>query len=193
MPAFDLPRPPFMDTEELRMLEQAADRFLDEHANPEASARWREAGAVDRDVWRRAGEAGLLGVSIPEAYGGAGADFRFDAILIERLGLKHALNFALPLHNAVVAPYIVDYASEEQKQRWRPGAVSGETILAVAMSEPAAGSDLQAMRTTARRDGDHYVINGQKTFISNGLHGSLIVVAAKTDASAGARRHSVPR
>jgi acyl-CoA dehydrogenase len=176
-----------MDTEELRMLEQAADRFLDEHASVAANARWREEGAVGRDVWRRAGAAGLLGVSIPEAYGGAGADFRFDAILIERLGLKHALNFALPLHNAVVAPYIVDYANEEQKRRWLPPAVSGETILAVAMSEPSAGSDLQAIRTTARRDGDHYVINGQKTFISNGLHGSLIVVAAKTDVSAGAK------
>jgi acyl-CoA dehydrogenase len=134
-----------MDTEELRMLEQAADRFLDEHASVAANARWREEGAVGRDVWRRAGAAGLLGVSIPEAYGGAGADFRFDAILIERLGLKHALNFALPLHNAVVAPYIVDYANEEQKRRWLPPAVSGETILAVAMSEPSAGSDLQAI------------------------------------------------
>lgn len=187
MAAFDLPRPAFMDTEELRAFEHAADRFLDAMAGRDQSARWREQGAVDRDVWRRAGEAGLLGVSVPEAYGGAGADFRYEAILIERLGLKHALNFALPLHNAVVAPYLVDYATEDQKRRWLPGAVSGETILAVAMSEPAAGSDLQGMKTTARREGDHYVINGQKTFISNGLYASLIVVAAKTDPAAGAK------
>ncbi len=176
-----------MDTEELRMFEDAVDRFLDDHAAPEKAARWREKGSVDPDVWRAAGAAGMLGLSVPEAYGGAGADFRYDAILMERQGIKGALGFALSLHNAVVAPYIVDYASEEQKQRWLPGVVSGETILAVAMSEPAAGSDLQGMRTTARRDGDHYVLNGQKTFISNGLHGSLIVVAAKTDPAAGSR------
>jgi acyl-CoA dehydrogenase len=185
--AFDLPRPAFMDTEELRLLEHAADRFLDEQAGPVERARWRAEGAVDRATWRKAGEAGFLGISVPEAYGGAGADFRYEAILIERLGTKHALNFALPLHNAVVAPYLVDYATEQQKLRWLPGAATGETILAVAMSEPAAGSDLQGIKTTARRDGEHYVINGQKTFISNGLHASLIVVAAKTDAAAGAR------
>jgi acyl-CoA dehydrogenase len=176
-----------MATEELRAFEHSVDRFLDEVAPREQSMRWREEGAVDREVWRRAGQAGLLGVSVPEAYGGAGADFRYEAILIERLGLKHALNFALPLHNAVVAPYLADYATEEQKHRWLPGAVSGETVLAVAMSEPAAGSDLQGIKTTARRDGDSYIINGQKTFISNGLHASLIVAAAKTDPAAGAK------
>lgn len=169
------------------MFEDAADRFLDEHAGTEETARWRTEGAVSKEMWLKAGKAGLLGLSIPEEYGGAGVDFRYEALLIERLGLKHALNFALPLHNAVVAPYLVQYGSEEQKRRWLPGAVSGETILAVAMTEPSAGSDLQGMKTTARRDGDHYVINGQKTFISNGLHGSLIIVAAKTDASAGAK------
>jgi acyl-CoA dehydrogenase len=176
-----------MDTEELRIFEDSADRFLDEYATPGETARWRTEGAVNREMWLKAGSAGLLGLSIPEAYGGAGADFRHEAVLIERIGVKHALNFALPLHNAVVAPYIVQYGSEEQKQRWLPGAVTGETILAVAMTEPTAGSDLQGIKTTARRDGKHYVINGQKTFISNGLHGSLIIVAAKTDGSAGAK------
>jgi acyl-CoA dehydrogenase len=185
--AFDLPRPAFMATDELRTFEQSVDRFLDEAAPREVSARWRQEGAVDREMWLRTGRAGLLGISVPEAYGGAGADFRYEAILIERLGLKHALNFALPLHNAVVAPYLVDYATEDQKLRWLPGAVSGETVLAVAMSEPAAGSDLQNIKTTARRAGDCYVINGQKTFISNGLLASLIVVAAKTDSAAGAK------
>jgi len=185
--AFDLPRPAFMDSEELRMFEDAVDRFLDHHASTAETARWREEGAVDRETWRAAGRAGLLGLCVPEAYGGLGVDFRYDAVLMERQGLKNALGFALSLHNAVVAPYLIDYASEAQKTRWLPGVISGETILAVAMSEPAAGSDLQGMRTTARREGDDYVINGQKTFISNGLHGTLIVVAAKTDPGAGAR------
>ncbi|MDB5578569.1 MAG: acyl-CoA dehydrogenase [Bradyrhizobium sp.] len=187
MAAIDLPRPAFMDSEELRLFESSVDRFLDDHCGPAETSRWRSEGSVSTAMWRRAGEAGLLGVSLPEIHGGAGVDFRFEAILIERLGIKHALNFAIPLHNAVVAPYLVDYAGEAQKARWLPGVISGETILAVAMSEPSAGSDLQGMKTTARRDGDHYVLNGQKTFISNGLHASLIIVAAKTDASAGAK------
>jgi acyl-CoA dehydrogenase len=187
MTAIDVRRPPFMDSEELRIFEGVVDRFLDEHAGPVETARWRSDGAVHKDVWLKAGQAGILGVSIPEAYGGAGADFRYEALLIERMGLKHALNFAIPLHNAVVAPYLIQYATEDQKRRWLPGVVTGQTILAIAMTEPGSGSDVQAMKTTARRDGEHYVVNGQKTFISNGLHASLIVVAAKTDAAAGAR------
>src|SRR5277367_6208845 len=187
MPAIDLPRPRFMDSEDLRIFESSVDRFLDDHCGPAETAKWRTQGSVGPATWRRAGEAGLLGISLPERYGGAGADFRFEAVLIERLGIKHALNFAIPLHNAVVAPYLVDYASEAQKQRWLPGVVSGDTVLAVAMSEPSAGSDLQGIKTTARREGDHYVLNGQKTFISNGLHARLIIVAAKTDAAAGAK------
>jgi acyl-CoA dehydrogenase len=185
--AFDLPKPAFMQDDELRMFEEATDRFLDMHANDKAQARWREQGFVEPETWRKAGEAGLLGASIPEAYGGSGGDFRFDAIIMERLGLKNALNFAIPLHMTVVAPYIYHYATEEQKHRWLPGAISGETLLAVAMSEPSAGSDLQGMKTTARRDGDDYVINGQKTFISNGHGCSIVVVAAKTDVTAGAK------
>jgi acyl-CoA dehydrogenase len=185
--AIDVPRPAFMDSEELRIFEGVVDRFLDEHAGPVETARWRSDGAVHKDVWLKAGQAGILGVSIPEAYGGAGADFRYEALLIERMGLKHALNFAIPLHNAVVAPYLIQYATEDQKRCWLPGVVTGKTILAIAMTEPGSGSDVQAMKTTARRDGEDYVVNGQKTFISNGLHASLIIVAAKTDATAGAR------
>lgn len=187
MSAFDLPRPAFMDEEELRMFQEATDRFLSVHAGKTARTRWREQGWVDLETWRLAGEAGLLGISVPQAYGGSGADFRYDAILMERLGVNQALNFAIPLHTTVVAPYLYHYATEEQKQRWLPGVVSGETLLAVAMTEPGAGSDLQGMKTTARRDGDRYVINGQKTFISNGRHCSIVIVAAKTDTSAGAR------
>lgn len=191
MAAIELPRPKFMDSDDLRMFERSVDRFLDDHCGPVETAKWRAQGSVEPATWRRAGEAGLLGVSIPQQYGGAGADFRFEAILIERLGIKHALNFSIPLHNAVVAPYLLDYASEEQKRRWLPRVTAGEAILAVAMSEPSVGSDLKAMRTSARRDGDEYVLNGQKTFISNGLHASLIVVAAKTDSSAGAHGMSL--
>lgn len=176
-----------MDTEELRMIEDVIDRFCEEHFSPEQRERYRTQGYVDREVWLAAGEAGLLGVVVPEQYGGAGLDFRCDALLMERLGVNDALNFALPLHNSVVVPYLINYASEAQKQDWLPKCMTGEMIAAVAMTEPGAGSDLQGMRTTAVRDGDHYVINGQKTFISNGHHANLVIVAAKTDPKAGAK------
>ena len=187
MATIDLPRPAFMDSEELRMLEDVMDKFCAEHFTPEKNARYRAQGYVDRDVWLAAGASGLLGTSVPEEHGGPGLDFRFDALLMERLGVNDALNFAQPLHNTVVIPYLVNYGTEEQKAKYLPGAMTGETICAVAMTEPGAGSDLQGMRTTAVRDGDHYVINGQKTFISNGHHASLIIVAAKTDPAAGAK------
>lgn len=176
-----------MDTEEIRMFENMVDRFLDDNAGADVLRRWREQGFVEQDFWRKAGEAGILGATIPEAYGGSGLDFRFDAVVMERQGRKNALNFAYSLHSTVVAPYLYHYATPEQCRAWLPSAVAGETLLAVAMTEPGAGSDLQAMRSSARRDGDHYVINGQKTFISNGHACSLVVIAAKTDANAGAR------
>ncbi|MCW1384897.1 acyl-CoA dehydrogenase family protein [Novosphingobium sp. KCTC 2891] len=169
------------------MFEEAVDRFLDVHADDAARARWRDQGFVDRETWLAAGEAGLLGCSLPEEYGGSGGDFRYDALLMERLGLKQALHFAIPLHTTVVAPYIAAYASEDLRKRLLPGAISGEKLMAVAMTEPGAGSDLQGMKSTAVRDGDHYVINGQKTFISNGYGCDVVIVAAKTDATAGAR------
>lgn len=176
-----------MQEDELRMFEEAVDKFLDVHAAEQQRAQWREQGYVGAETWRAAGEAGLLGCSLPEAYGGSGGDFRYDALLMERLGLKQALHFAIPLHTTVVAPYLYNYASEEQKQRWLPGVCSGETLLAVAMTEPGAGSDLQGIKTSAVREGDCYRINGQKTFISNGHGCNLVVVAAKTDPAAGAR------
>jgi acyl-CoA dehydrogenase len=187
MAAIDLPRPSYMDHDELRIFEDSVDRFLDDHASPSDVARWRADGSPGTALWRLAGEAGLLGMSLPVEYGGSGGDFRYDALLIERLGIKNALNFALPLHSTVCLPYILDYGTEEQKRRWLPRAIRGEDIFAVAMTEPSAGSDLQAMRTTAARTGDHFVINGQKTFISNGLHASRVILAAKTDPGAGAK------
>ncbi len=187
MPGLDVEKPSYMLDEELALFENTVARFLDRHAGPAQRRSWRENGCVDRDLWLAAGEAGLLGVSVPAEFGGHGGDFRHEAVLIHQLGIKHAGSFALPLHNAVVAPYLVSYASEAQRRRWLPSVVRGETVLAVAMTEPSAGSDLQAIRTTATRDGDRYRINGQKTFISNGLHADLVIVAAKTDASAGAK------
>ena len=187
MSVLGVPRPAYLDVAEVRMFENSVDAFLDAHAGNVETARWRTDGFVSPDLWRRAGQAGLLGLMVPEEYGGPGVDFRYDAVLMERLGVKHALNFAIPLHNAVVAPYLISYGSDSQKRRWLPSVVSGNTILAIAMTEPGAGSDLQGMKTSARRDGEHYVINGQKTFISNGHHASLIIVAAKTEKSAGSK------
>jgi acyl-CoA dehydrogenase len=187
VPVLDVPRPDYMQDEALAMFEHAAGGFLDAHCGPDQLAAWREAGSTPPALWREAGKAGLLGMSIPEDYGGAGADFRFDVALIEQLGRRHALNFTIPLHSAVIAPYILQYGTEAQKRRHLPGAASGEEILAIAMSEPAAGSDLQGMKTTAVRDGDDWVINGQKTFISHGLIASTVIVAARTDPAAGAK------
>jgi acyl-CoA dehydrogenase len=182
-----LKKPAFLDNDELAMLETMTGRFIERHATDQDVQRWRENGTVDRDLWLKAGEAGLLGVSIPAEYGGGGGDFRHEVVLMEQLGLRGVQGFALPLHNAVVAPYITSYGTEEQKKKWLPKVASGETVLAVAMTEPGAGSDLQGIKASARRDGGHYVINGQKTFITNGLHASLVIVACKTSRDAGAK------
>lgn len=156
-------------------------RFLDRHATPDHLERWREAGVVDRDLWRRAGEAGLLAPSVPEAYGGAGGDFRLELVVIEELGKRGLEGFGLPVHSGIVAAYLVDYASEAQKHAWLPRVVSGDLVLAIAMTEPGAGSDLRGIRTRAVRDGTDYLISGQKTFISNGQTADMVIVAAKTE------------
>ncbi len=184
MAVLNVKTPAFFEDETLALFRNSVAQFLGRHASAEKTASWRENGMVPRDLWLAAGEAGILGASIPEAYGGSGGDFRFDAVVMEELGQHNALNFAVPLHSAVIAPYIVRYGTEAQKQRYLPQACTGERILAIAMTEPGAGSDLQGMRTTAVRDGDDYVINGQKTFISNGMTADTIIVAARTDAGA---------
>ncbi|MET8869177.1 acyl-CoA dehydrogenase family protein [Nonomuraea sp. NPDC004580] len=151
-------------------------------------AQWEKDGIVPREVWKKAGELGMFGFSVPEEHGGAGVrDFRFNAVIVEEIMRHGASGLGFSLHNDVMAPYVVDLTDDEQKQRWLPGFVSGELITAIAMSEPGAGSDLQGIRTTAARDGDHYVLNGQKTFITNGINADLVVVVAKTDQEAGAR------
>ncbi|MFG1709043.1 acyl-CoA dehydrogenase family protein [Nonomuraea sp. M3C6] len=149
---------------------------------------WEKDGIVPREVWKKAGELGMFGFSVPEEYGGAGVtDFRYNAVIVEEIIRSAASGLGFSLHNDIMAPYIVDLSNDEQKQRWLPGFVGGELITAIAMSEPGAGSDLQGIRTTAIREGDHYVVNGQKTFITNGINADLVVVVAKTDPEAGAR------
>jgi alkylation response protein AidB-like acyl-CoA dehydrogenase len=151
-------------------------------------ADWERAGLVDREVWRAAGKLGLLGIDVPEEYGGAGVrDFRYQVIISEEIMRVGATGIGFALHNDVVAPYLLDLATEEQKRRWLPGFCSGELITAIAMTEPEAGSDLQSIRTTARRDGDTYVLNGAKTFITNGILADLVVVVARTQPGRGSR------
>ncbi len=156
-------------------------RFMQAEVAPHAE-RWREAGIVDREAYTKAGEQGLLCVDAEERFGGAGiADFRFNQIIIEE-NMRHGdIGFYINLHNDLVAPYISKLGNEEQKARFMPGIVSGETILAVAMTEPSTGSDLAGMKTRGVKQGDHWVLNGAKTYISNGILGDLIIVAARTD------------
>jgi alkylation response protein AidB-like acyl-CoA dehydrogenase len=163
-------------------------RFLERHAVPNFFA-WDRAGIVDREFFRQAGEAGYLGIQVPTEYGGGGVqDFRYSQVISEELqGLDlNSIGLGVTLHIDICIPYILNLGTDEQKSRWLPGAVSGELITAVAMTESGAGSDLAAIQTTAKRDGDTYVLNGEKTFITNGINSDLIIVACKTDAS---RRH----
>lgn len=185
--ALDFPQASFMADEELQMLADSSRRFFERAAPPERVEAWREAGQVDRDFWREAGAAGFLGVSVPTVYGGQGGDFRHDVVLVDEVQRAGLDGFALSLHNVIVVPYIQLHGTEEQKHRWLPGLSNGDLVSAIAMSEPGAGSDLQSIRTTAIRDGDDYVINGSKTFISNGQLADLIVVVAKTDPAEGAK------
>jgi long-chain-acyl-CoA dehydrogenase len=176
----------FGDAEQEPELEQfraTVRRFVAERVVPNVEA-WDAAGMVDRALFTQAGEIGLLGMAIPEELGGGGVeDFRYNAILGEefaRVGANSA-GLSLTLHNDIVLPYFLRYANDEQRRRWLPGIASGETVTAIAMTEPGAGSDLAAMRTTATGQGDAYVVNGTKTFITNGIHADLVVTAAKTD------------
>ncbi|QTN24733.1 acyl-CoA dehydrogenase family protein [Rhizobacter sp. AJA081-3] len=165
--------------DEHRALEDAVRRFLTERWVPRA-AEWRAAGRLGPEVWREAGAQGLLCAAMPEAYGGGGGDFGHDAVIILEAARANLGGFGGGLHSGIVAPYLLHYGSEAQKQRWLPKMATGEFITAIAMTEPGTGSDLQAIRTSARRDGDHYVLSGQKTFITNGGNANLIIVACKT-------------
>ncbi len=179
MSVLNLPRPAWM-TEDLVLLEEQARRFMRAEFTPHLD-RWAEQGMYEREVWTKAGAAGLLCASMPEAYGGAGGTFAHEAVIDRELSLAGFDTFGGALHSGIVAPYILHYGTEEQKSRWLPKLATGELIGAIAMTEPGTGSDLQGVRTTARRSGNGYVLNGAKTFITNGQHANLIIVVAKTD------------
>ncbi len=165
--------------------------FVERQISP-FHAGWEKAGIVDRSVWIEAGRQGLLGTDVPEEYGGGGVkDFRYNAIVGEELTKAGASGVAFTLHNDVVAPYLLTLTDDAQKARWLPGFTSGEIITAIAMTEPDAGSDLQGLKTSARRDGSDWVVNGSKTFITNGINSDLVIVVARTDPSAGARGFSL--
>ena len=168
-------------TQEHRIFRDAVKKFLTREVIPHIEE-WEEAGIVPRDVWKKMGAQGYLGMSVPEDYGGPAADFLYEVIVIEELARTNFTGLAARLHNTVVLPYLIEYGSEEQKHRYLPGCISGDIITAIGMTEPKTGSDLAAIRTTAVEDGDEFVINGQKTFISNGINCDLIVLVARDPA-----------
>ena len=169
-------------------------RFMDKEIAP-FHAEWEEQGYVDREVWRKAGANGFLCMTMPEAYGGAGADKLYSVVQMEELSRAGWSGIGYSLHSEIVAPYILHYGSEAQKARYLPRLASGEMIGAIAMSEPAAGSDLQGVKTTALRksdeQGEYFLVNGSKTFITNGWHADLVIVVAKTNPAAGAKGTSL--
>ena len=168
------------------MLRETARRFFERECLPR-QAQWDADGRTDRETWLKAGREGLLCVTVPAEYGGGGGDFGHACVVAEELHRSGVSGFSLSLHSDIAAPYIVNFGTEEQKHRWLPKICRGETIMALAMTEPGTGSDLKAMRTNAVREGNEWVINGSKTFISNGLNADMVVVACKTDPSAGAK------
>lgn len=183
--------PAFMQDEEIALFREAVGKFYEDKATPERVAKWREDGMVEPEFWREAGEMGLLGVSVPEEYGGHGGDLRHDLVVFEQTQKHRVEGFAASLHNGIVVPYVQAHGTEEQKKKWLPDLVTGKRISAIAMSEPGAGSDLQSIRTTAIKDGDGYRINGSKVWISNGQISNFIIVVAKTDPTKGAKGTSL--
>ncbi len=167
-------------TEDHELFRQTVRKFLQREVEPHQE-RWRAEGIVDREAWRRAGEAGLLCPWLAVEYGGGGGDFGHSVVVMEELAAIYESGFAVPLHSDIIVPYISSFGDEAQKRRWLPGCASGSIITALAMTEPGTGSDVAAITTSARRDGDDYVINGAKTFISNGHLCDLCIVAVKTE------------
>ena len=177
-------------TEDLHLLADSARKFFDQEFAPHQE-RWSNEGIMDREAWTKAGAAGLLCASIPEKYGGAGGTFAHEAVIFDQEVRAGISGFGNSVHSGIVAHYLLAFGSEEQKAKWLPGMATGEMVAAIAMTEPGTGSDLQGVRTTAKLDGNHYVVNGQKTFITNGQHADLVVVVAKTDPSQGAKGTSL--
>ncbi|MFC7752081.1 acyl-CoA dehydrogenase family protein [Tsukamurella soli] len=177
-------RSSWMD-EEMDQLREMADAFLAKELTPNIE-KYAEQHHVDRDLWNKAGEVGLLCLSIPEEYGGGGGDFRHEAVLISAQAQAFDTSWGVSLHNGIVAHYLLSYGTEEQKKTWLPKMASGDVVGAIAMTEPGTGSDLQSIKTRAIKQGDEYVVNGSKTFITNGQQADLIIVVAKTDPTQGA-------
>lgn len=181
-----------LDQAEIELFRDNVRKFFENEVAPHYD-RWEKDEITPREIWNRMGEAGLLCVDVPEQYGGFGANFRLSAVVVEeasRMGFG-GLASNISVHSDIVAPYILHLGTEEQKQTWLPKMVSGEAVGSIGMTEPGAGSDLQGMKTRAERNGDNFVINGQKTFITNGQHCDVIVLACKTDPSAGSRGMSL--
>lgn len=169
---------------------QSARRFVEAEIAPHHD-QWERDGQVSREAWQKAGSAGFLCTALPEAYGGGGADFVYSAIVLEELCRANAMGPGFTLHSDIVAPYILHYGTEEQRRRWLPDMAAGRKIGAIAMTEPSGGSDVQNIRTHAVRDGDDWILNGQKVFITNGIMCDLVIVACKTDPSQAARGMSL--
>lgn len=177
--ALDFKNPDWFEEEDINMFRDAVYKFYANEMAPH-SEEFRKNKKVDRKYWNKAGEYGLLNCAIPEEYGGGGGDYRHEMIIMEELERAEVDGFGLSLHNAIVAPYILHYGTEEQKQKWLPKMASGELVGAICMSEPGTGSDLQSVRTNAKKDGNGWVINGSKTFITNGGTANLLIVVADT-------------
>ena len=179
---------PWMD-DDLRMLREAVSRFVESEMVPH-EARWRAQHRVDRETWRAAGEAGFLLMDVPAEYGGGGGDFRHEAVLYEELARRGISGFGQGVHS-IAAHYVLNYGTPEQKSRWLPRMARGELIGAIAMTEPGAGSDLKGIRTRAVRDGDHYVVNGSKIFITNGSIATILMLVVRTDPADRSRGLSI--
>ncbi|OUR75311.1 acyl-CoA dehydrogenase [Alphaproteobacteria bacterium 46_93_T64] len=177
-------------SEEHNIFRESVRRFYEDHITPH-HAKWEKEGQVSREAWLEAGSQGLLCMSIPEEYGGLGAEKLYSVIMMEEQARAGTSGPGFGLHSEIVAPYILNYGTEEQKKKYLPKLVSGEMIGAIAMTEPAAGSDLQGIKTRAVKDGDDFIINGSKTFITNGYMCDLVIVVAKTDPEAGAKGTSL--
>jgi acyl-CoA dehydrogenase len=176
-------------SEDQEMFRDSVRKFMDREMLPNAN-KFEEEGIIGKDMWLKAGDAGLLCPTMPEQYGGLGLDFRYNCVVNEEIGYSGIIA-GFSLQSDIVADYLLSYGSEEQKQKWLPRMVAGTTISAIAMTEPGAGSDLQGIKTTAKKDGNHYVINGSKTYITNGQNADLIVLVAKTDPEKGAKGTSL--
>ena len=186
MAVIDFKNPDWYDEEDINIFREAVFGFYDREMAPHSES-FRINKIVDRKYWNMAGEMGLLNCAIPEEYGGGGGDYRHEMIIMEELVKAKVDGFGLSLHNAIVAPYILHYGTEEQKQKWLPRMASGELVGAIAMSEPGTGSDLQSVKTNAKKDGNGWIINGSKTFITNGGTANLIIIVADTG---GEGKHS---